>query len=153
MSSPPAGRLTGLRAMSRTIDRCEAGWQSQQQVHGFEREMDPAAFQQDASVPHAPEQVVAKQRFHVAHHVRLDHGMKAMAAVVAGDPVELEAAGIAAHGVALLQDGDPKPLALRQAIGRPGAGGAAAQDHDMGVLGSGRRKPAGDGRASGRARQ
>jgi len=60
--------------------------------------------------------------------------MEAMATVVARDPVKQKAAGISAHAVALLKDGNMKARALCQPIGRPGTSRTGAQDHNASAV-------------------
>ena len=54
------------------------------------------------------EQIVSQQLAQVAQDVGIARGVEAVAAVVHPNSIQLEAAGIAANGVALFEDGHPR---------------------------------------------
>ena len=90
----------------------------------------------DAPVARPPLQVVAEQAAQLRQDPRLDGGVQPVAAEVGADPGDGDAARRPAHPVRALQQ--------HHAVARPGgalggadAGGARAQDDQVGVVGQG----------------
>jgi hypothetical protein len=73
------------------------------------------------------EKLVIEKRLDVAQYLRLAGGVKAMAAVIHGNALQLEAAGIASHVISLLYDKGHGLAAASQLPGGPDAGWACAQ--------------------------
>ena len=107
--------------------------QAQQEVAGLEREVNPAILEADAAVAWAIEQIVSQQGAQIVQNSGITRGMQAVAAIIHPDSVELEAARVAADGLALFQHGDAGQACARELICGSYARGAGPEDDDVGM--------------------
>ncbi len=101
----------------------------QQQVQRLQGKVDPAALKKYAAVPGLIQQVVAQQVPQVFHDLRQCHGMQPVAAEIAMDSLEIEAAGIAADPVLLFEHRDAGDPFLDKLVSCADAGRAGAENH------------------------
>ena len=104
---------------------------AQQQIAGLQWEVDPPVFETDAAMTRPIEQIVAQQFAQVVQDSGIAGGMETVATVVHPDSVQLEAAGIAAHGVPLFEDGHAGAAEAGQFVGSADSGRTRAEDYDV----------------------
>jgi hypothetical protein len=102
---------------------------AQGEIKGPQREVDPAAEQSDATVPRSGQQIGTEQVAYECENRGIRCGMEAMATVVDTHACELEAAGVAADVVTLLEDLHGVS-ATRKLEGCAESGGPGAKDRD-----------------------
>ena len=93
--------------------------------------MNPAALEPDPPVPRTVTQILAQQVAKVGEDFRITGGMQAVAAVVGANSLDLETAGVAPDGVALLEHRHPRQTLAGELVGGAHAGGSRAENDDL----------------------
>src|ERR1035441_7701436 len=102
----------------------------QREVQRTEREANPAIAKKDAAVARTLEQVVTQQRFQIGQDARVAGGVQAMAAVVHANASDVEASGVAAGRIALLENHHAAELSARGLERCADTRGPRAQDRE-----------------------
>jgi hypothetical protein len=76
----------------------------EQEIDRFEREMKPSLAKANTAVARPIKKISSEQSAQVSQDFRLAGRMKPVAAIIDGETIHLEAAGVSADMVALLQD-------------------------------------------------
>jgi hypothetical protein len=97
-----AGGVDTLTHEVENDSECKSLRQAQEKVPRLQREVNPTAFEADATVARTVEQIFTEQFAEIIQDSGITRRVEAVTAIVDPNAVQLETAGVAAHRISLL---------------------------------------------------